>query len=219
MDDTTTARIAWIYEPSRECGARPAAASRALMGDRGRPFPPVGGGPRRPIMASRNIVDLLVQRSAYEVFAGLGVSIAPTPYGFAGRRGSPDDLVGVVQLTLNGARASLSLCVAPKTVEGASVSLGRSSPQDCVRELANQLAGRVKNRLARYQVPLDVGLPTVLSRSAHTPGSSDFTRNLVYVFRTLNEDVQVELSNHFAKLDLVYTGTVDIAEEGDVILF
>jgi hypothetical protein len=169
-------------------------------------------------MSSRSTVDLLVQRSAFEVFAALGVSVAPTPYGVTGRRAGADDLIGVMQLTLNGGRASLSLCVSPKTLEGAAAALGRSTTQDCLRELVNQLAGRIKNRLARYQVSMDFGLPTVFTRSAHSPGSSDF-KNLTYVFRTLNEDVQVELSKQFTSLELKYGGALDIAEEGDVILF
>jgi hypothetical protein len=169
-------------------------------------------------MASRTTFDLLVQRSAYEVFAALGVSVAPTPYGSGKRRVMADDLIGVVQLTLNGARASLSLCVSPRTLEAPSAAIGRSSVQDCLREVVNQLSGRIKNRLARYQVGMDMGLPTVFTRSAHSPGSSDF-KNLVYVFRTLTEDVQVELSKHFSSIELRYGGAVDIAEEGDVILF
>ena len=135
-------------------------------------------------MASRPIIDLLVQRSAYEVFAALGVSVAPAPYGSGERRATPDDLVGVIQLTLKGARASLSLCLSPRTVEGAAASLGRSTTQDCLRELVNQLAGRLKNRLARYQVRMDVGLPTVFTRSALGLASRDL-QNLVYVFRSL----------------------------------
>jgi CheY-specific phosphatase CheX len=169
-------------------------------------------------MASRTTFDLLVQRSAYEVFAALGVSIAPTPYGSGERRATADDLIGVVQLTLNGARASLSLCVSARTLEGPSAALGRHNIQDCLREVVNQLAGRIKNRLARYQVGMDVGLPTVFTRSAHSSGGRDF-KNLAYVFRTLTEDVQVELSKHFSSLELRYGGTIDIAEEGDVILF
>src|SRR6266850_486000 len=32
--------------------------------------------------------------------------------------------------------------------------------QDWLRELTNQLAGRIKNRFGRYRVPLHVGLPS-----------------------------------------------------------
>jgi hypothetical protein len=169
-------------------------------------------------MASRPTIDLLVQRSAYEVFAALGVSVAPTPCGSGERRATADDLVGVIPLTLKGCRASLSLCLSPRTLEGAATGLGRSTTHDCLRELVNQLAGRIKNRLARYQVPLDVGLPTVFTRTALGAASRDL-QNLVYVFRSLTEDVQVELSRQFAALELRYGGTLDIAEEGDVILF
>jgi len=172
-------------------------------------------------MPSRAAIDLMVQRSAFDLFAGMGVSVAPTP-GTAGPvREAPDDLIGVVTMTIEGQRATLSLCVPPRTLERARTPPGIRGAGACVQELTNQMAGRVRNRLARYQVRVDMGLPSVFARSALWSGVRDAVsgEGLVYVFRTMTEDVRVELSRNFAALELRYNGTVDVAEEGDVLLF
>lgn len=179
---------------------------------------------RATMLPSHAVIDLMVQRSAVDLFASLGVSIAPTSAALAARGPSPkersaaEDLIVTVQVTVNGKRGSLTLAVPPKALERAKGQMGRSGLTDSVRELGNQLAGRIKNRLARYRVPVEMGLPSVFTRSTYRQPVGE-APGLVYLFHTLTEDIQIDLSSHFAELDLRYDGSVDIAEEGDLLLF
>jgi hypothetical protein len=165
------------------------------------------------------MIDLMIQRSAVELFASLGVAIAPTPATVGAGRFQADDLVGIVQLSLNGLRGSLSICVSPATAARAKGHVTSGSMRDWLRELANQLAGRIKNRLARYQASVEVSLPSVLVRSALDRAQDQNGPNIVYVFRTVKDDVQVVLSGDIGNTDLRFSGTANIAEEGDIILF
>ena len=161
----------------------------------------------------------MVQRSAVELFASIGIAIAPTPAFVATPRFGPDDLVGIVQLSLNGVKGSLALATSPATMAKAKGPTVAASIQDWLRELANQLGGRLKNRLARYQVAVEVSLPTAFARNA-LERSVDFKGiTTVYVFRTIKDDVQVVLSGNLGNADLRFSGGDGIVEEGELILF
>jgi hypothetical protein len=171
-------------------------------------------------MSSRRMIDLMIQRSAVELFASLGVAIAPTPPTVGSPRIQPDDLVGLVHLSVNGVRGTLALCASPMTLSKTKGHPGvATGMHDWLRELANQLAGRIKNRLARYQVSVEVSLPTALGRNALDRGHEFKTPTTIYVFRTVRDDVQVVLSGDIGSIDLRFSGSAGIAEEGELILF
>jgi hypothetical protein len=165
------------------------------------------------------MMDLVVQRSAVELFASIGVAIAPMPAIVTAPRFGAEDLVGIVQLSVNGAKGSLALAASPTTLAKAKGYTTTSSIQDWLRELANQLAGRIKNRLARYQVTVEVSLPSALARSAFDRGFELRGNTTVYVFRTIRDDVQVVLSGDVGNTDLRFSGIEGVAEEGELILF
>ena len=90
---------------------------------------------------------------------------------------------------------------------------------DWARELVNQLMGRIKNRLVRFQVMLRVGLPTATTPDLAERQTSGAKTRLNYSFHTLRGDVLVTLAGHLDERVLVFTGNVEGVDEGDVILF
>ena len=90
--------------------------------------------------------------------------------------------------------------------------------QDWLRELTNQLAGRIKNRFGRYRVPIHVGLPSA-TKGVGEPKHDNQQSALVYLFRTLKDDVYVMLSGGFESATFDLQGGPNPAEEGDIILF
>jgi hypothetical protein len=165
------------------------------------------------------MIDLMIQRSAVELFASIGLAIAPTPAIVGSPRLGSDDVVGLVQLSVNGTRGTLAVSASAATLAKAKGQPVTTPIQDWVRELANQLGGRIKNRLARFQVSIEVSLPSALARSALDRGFEFKGPTTVYIFRTIKDDIQVVLSGDLGSADLRFTGAEGIAEEGDLILF
>ena len=90
---------------------------------------------------------------------------------------------------------------------------------DFLRELVNQLLGRLKNRLLTYQINLKVGLPRITA-----PNANDFRRDnkqecLEFTFRSLRGEVLVTLLGAINYSAIVYSGSHVAGEEGDIILF
>src|SRR5690349_12994113 len=170
---------------------------------------------------ARAIIGLIIQRSTIELFNAYGVAVAPADdAGARSSRPPRDRLIGSVQLTSETRRGILSLSCS-------DVTLGRMKPgidgvfglQDWMREVTNQLAGRIKNRFGRYRVMVQVGLPSasvVGFGDAPVDGQRD---TLVFLFRTLTDDVKVTLGGGFDGANFDLKGGPSPAEEGDIILF
>jgi len=162
-------------------------------------------------------MNLIIQRSTIELFESYGVAVAPAKSSEGIQK--PPDRIGSMQLSGSAIRGLLTLAASSATV---TRTLPRTSEaqglQDWVQELANQLAGRVRNRFARYQLAIQVSLPTSKDSQSQAPPKANLTE-LIYVFRTLKDDLVVKLSGDFADASLVFSSTAAIAEEGDIILF
>ena len=166
---------------------------------------------------SRAFMDLIIQRSTIELFESYGVAVAPADSSDVPQK--PADFVGSVQLSGTAIRGVLNLAASRDTLTRTLPRTGQTLVlQDWVRELTNQLAGRIRNRFARYQLSIQVSLPTSNHPASQPPKSAKQTE-LVYVFRTLKDDVIVKLSGDFDEGSLVFSSNPAVAEEGDVILF
>ena len=91
--------------------------------------------------------------------------------------------------------------------------------RDLLRELTNQLAGRVKNRLLNFALMLSIGVPSVLSGQALERQRPRRDTEVVYLFRTLRGEIVVTLDIHIDPGALDYSGTSRVAKEGDFIAF
>lgn len=115
-------------------------------------------------------------------------------------------------LTLSWADPVFSLFTPPV----ASTSLGA---RDLMRELTNQLAGRVKNRLLNFTLMLTIGVPTVLSGQALERQRPRRETEVVYMFRTLRGEIVVTMDLSIDGDALNYSNTNRVAKEGDFIAF
>lgn len=97
-----------------------------------------------------------------------------------------------------------------------SASLGA---RDLLRELTNQLAGRVKNRLLNFTLMLSIGVPTVLSGQALERQRQKRDTETLYLFRTLRGEILVTLDLSIDGDALSYSGTNRVAKEGEFIAF
>jgi hypothetical protein len=90
---------------------------------------------------------------------------------------------------------------------------------DWTRELTNQLLGRIKNRLAQYQVTLRTDIPSATEGKALEMRQVKFNPVLNLIFRTIRGDIVVALSGAVDYSKLYYNGSIANAAEGDIILF
>ncbi len=175
-----------------------------------------------PTTGVRGALDSIVQSSLVDLFAAYDMAVAPSPRGSAERPPSFPDISAAVAFTRRvpavvSGRLTLSLpeAVLELTKRGNAGAL-RS---DWARELASQLLGRIKNRLLQFSVRLEAGNSTVIdsqqlsARLPLTPGVR------VYSGRSLRGDIVVTLDGAPEQSQLVYLGPVNVASEGQAILF
>lgn len=131
------------------------------------------------------------------------------------------NLAGLVTLSSAKANGSLSLSWADAVFSLFSPPVPASalSARDLLRELTNQLAGRVKNRLLNFSLMLTIGVPTVLSGQALDRQRQRRETEVVYKFRTLRGEIAVTLDLVIDPDTLSYTGQTRVAKEGDFIAF
>jgi hypothetical protein len=164
----------------------------------------------------------LVQSSTVELFQSRGIAVAPLPSSV----GNPHHptyfrLAGVVTLMSPKAQGSLSLSWADPVFSLFTPPVPESSlgARDLMRELTNQLAGRLKNRLLNFALMLTVGVPTVLSGQALERQRPRRDTEVVYLFRTLRGEIVVTLDLIVDPTALNYSGQNRVAKEGDFIAF
>ncbi len=170
--------------------------------------------------AHRSIVAVIVQRSTVDLFAAHGVTVAPVglPAGRPWTRPA-DHLVGIIQVTAPKRRGILTISTSGALLTKMKPSVvDRAAQEDWVREVVNQLGGRIRNKLARYKLHLQLSLPTSLKGAAAdnkiTGGAA-----LEFLFHTLRDEIHVTLTGGFDDVGLVVQGDLGMADEGDVVLF
>jgi hypothetical protein len=167
---------------------------------------------------SKRIIDLVIHSTAVELLASFGVAAAPTPTFPNAAARALHELVGSIPFNAPGFRGTLLLSVSNATL--ASMRAG-SEPhvlREFIRELTNQLMGRIKNRFLRYQLSLTLGLPSALSSHAVTSRRPS-VKEYAYTFRTLTGDVVVLFCADFEDAKLSFSSATVAMEEGDVVLF
>ena len=176
-----------------------------------------------PASAPRiDMFDTLIQSSTVALFHAYGVAAAPltssveSPAAFA-----PDFPLGAISFRGPGMEAILILST-PRAVR-LQMRLGQHrhlDERDLARELANQAMGRLKNRLSQYQISLTCGLPICADRSSELERAMRTAGPLtIYRFRTIHGHIMVSLKGTIDTSSLVYSGTIKLNDEGDIIVF
>jgi hypothetical protein len=168
---------------------------------------------------TRSTLDILVQICTVELFQSLGVAAAPL--GVARRAVDlehPNDLVGVVGFSgvQAAGRVTLSLNDAVYGLFPSPVT-GSHAMRDAVRELTNQLIGRIKNRLMQFQVMLRIGLPSAMSAQAMVQQRPHDATVVTYRFRTLRGEVLVTFEGTLGDAVLNYSNAVRVPKDGEFI--
>jgi hypothetical protein len=170
----------------------------------------------------RGAIDSLVQSALVELFAAYDVAVAPLPRLNQQRAPSVPDVSAAVTFTQRGrfgppGRITLSL---PSTLLEVMMKNGGSSlKSDWTRELANQLIGRIKNRLLQFSARIEVGVSSGMDSKALQNHLSQVGGARVYAGRTLRGEVLVTLEGMPNESQLSYVGPVNVASEGSTILF
>jgi hypothetical protein len=170
----------------------------------------------------RPLLDALLQSSTVELFQSRGIAVAPLPSSVGNPyQATYFNLAGVVGLTAAKANGSLSLSWGDEVFSLFTPPVVSSSRagRDLLRELTNQLAGRIKNRLLNFALMLTIGVPAVLSGQAFERQRPRRETDVVYMFRTLRGAIVVTLDLQIDPDGLCYSGTNRVAKEGEFIAF
>lgn len=170
--------------------------------------------------ANTKAIDTIIQSSTVELLQAYGVCVAPR--GTAPHSGydRTHEAVGIIGFEGQGTAGRLTICVPPAVYLGLTASqLQGTTLTEWTQELANQLMGRIKNRLAQFQVPLRTHIPLVFSGAALERGRRPGTAEVRYTFKALRGEVVVTADEALTRLPLRYSTAMLIAREGDLVLF
>jgi hypothetical protein len=165
------------------------------------------------------MLDAIVQGATVGLFHSFGVAVAPLP------KAKPDSRFGFHEFTcavgFDGAKSRGGLML---SMPEDAFALLRQVPaehriHDVLRELTNQLMGRLKNRLAQFQLSLSSGLPTVLDHESAERRLARSAHVAAFPFRTLRGELHVIVEGTIDEGALKYSGTVPVQREGEIILF
>jgi hypothetical protein len=169
--------------------------------------------------STRSTLDILIQICTVELFQSLGIAAAPlTVTRRAVEPQHPNDLVGVVSFSGTQASGRITLSLNDSVYDlFPTPVVGSHAMRDAVRELTNQLIGRIKNRLMQFQVMLRIGLPSAMSAQALVQQRPATATVVTYQFRTLRGEVQVTFEGTLGDAVLNYSNSVRVPKEGEFI--
>ena len=176
-----------------------------------------------PTTGVRGAIDALVQAALVDLFQAYGVSLAPLPRSELRRLSAFPEISAAITFT-SGARSSkpgrLTLSIPSEVLEQMTNDPTRVvRHSDWARELANQLMGRIKNRLLQFSVRVTTGLPSNPDAKRLQAELTGSTALRIYLGRTLRGQVVATLEGMPKESELVYVGPECVATEGDMILF
>lgn len=173
--------------------------------------------------AARTAIDTILQSSTVELFHSQGVAVAPLAPCPLGAEQRFYEWVGLIHF--EAANLSGVLTVSTPMAVWSSREAALNGPGDAAaladwhRELANQLIGRVKNRLLKFQLLLRPRLPSALSGAALELHRKRSAKEVLYRFRALRGDVRVVVDAPLDRAILAYSAEMQVAREGELILF
>lgn len=155
-----------------------------------------------------------------DLFHAYGVAVAPLPRIALARLPRLPELSAAITFTRAGGAPGRLTLSAPAAVLDLTLSGAPTSQRlDWIRELTNQLMGRVKNRLLHFSVRVEVG-PLILVDSKQLVLQLERAVSArVYSGRTLRGEVLVTLDGMPEECELSYVGAGTQPSEGDMILF
>jgi hypothetical protein len=171
--------------------------------------------------APRQVLDVILQSCTVELFHALGVAVAPIGRSWtASAPRAHFSLVGTVGFSDPKANGSLVLSMDDSVYAlFPQPALTSRAKEDLLRELTNQLIGRIKNRLLQFQLTLRTALPSVVRKQMIDQQFGSATPFAAYVFRTLRGEVVMTVHGLIDEAALNYAARVVVPKEGDFIEF
>ncbi|HET9958341.1 MAG TPA: chemotaxis protein CheX [Polyangiaceae bacterium] len=166
-------------------------------------------------------LDTIVQSATVELFHSQGIALGPIPRTQStAMKLRQAGLIGLINFTSPSMSGSLGLALSADVLSSAPDGPKQEhAVRDWLRESTNQLMGRIKNRCLQFQVTLQAGLPSIVNGEALLRQSPRNETELLYMFRALRGEVSVSLRGRLDTKSLVYSGSVSVASEGELILF
>jgi hypothetical protein len=175
---------------------------------------------RNGASTTARILKLVTQSCAVDLFHSRGVALAPLAKGSAEWAVAGCDRLGTMTLFGPKSAGILSLGIERTVFDALSVSPGdHAAADDLLRELTNQLAGRIKNRLLQFQVPMRLGLPTTVRADSLAGRARHASAGVTCFFRTLRGLVAIGLNGGVEEGSLDYSNSILVPKEGDFIAF
>lgn len=167
--------------------------------------------------APRVAIDSLVQACMVDLFNAYEVAFAPMPNWSLASAPVPETSVSETFRTADGNSGRLTLSLPSELLAHMKADESTSVRMDWARELANQLVGRIKNRLLAFGVRLELGLPTLLDTRTLELQLQDPMGLRVYVGRTRHGLVLITVQGLPADNALSYVGASASASEGAML--
>lgn len=179
-----------------------------------------------------NIIDALLRESCQQLFDNYEVPIGPvgTPGSQASPTGAerPAELAAFIGYTCDHMKGTLLVITSRALVHSSDPTTRHSETfeeedlRDWLGELANQLLGRLKNKLIEYGMPIELTTPTTLAGMQLTPGKNSSLAGRRTVFCSGEEAFQLYFNAKMTEdAQLVYTPTPpsEQTDDGDPMFF
>lgn len=170
-------------------------------------------------MSHRTLIDTIVRSATVELFQALSIAVAPISGGQSDDAIRLPDVAASIEFSAPGFAGTLYLCCPWTLVPKHDQKVRAPTAEDWVRELTNQLLGRIKIRLMQSDIDLKAGLPKTCNSELlqRRFGQRDNAR--FYEFRTLRGDVVLIAEGVLRDSILDYSHAITNVREGDIILF
>ena len=168
-------------------------------------------------MAIADTLNNLLFTGTLGLFKAYGVQLAEDPAGAKETANTWAAVVGFQGAAIGGA----VVLVVDSALLHASVPTRETTEREWIGELANQLLGRIKNRLLAYGVDIAAATPGVLGAVRIVPnGPRDQRQGITMVANGNRVTVWIDYHVKDAqRLDKLSRGEADVGREGDLILF
>ncbi|RYZ07629.1 MAG: hypothetical protein EOO73_11675 [Myxococcales bacterium] len=173
------------------------------------PSPPPFGEPKSGVRVS---VDSLVQGALVDLFNAYEVAVAPLPRSALPAPPTPEVSAAAAFRSSDGVAGRLTLSLPSALLEQMKGQEATSVRMDWARELANQLLGRIKNRLLPFGVRIEIGLLTLLDPKLMQHQAQNLSGLRLYLGRTLRGHVLVTAQGLPNDAALKYVGAAAAVE-------
>lgn len=158
----------------------------------------------------------IIEDCATGLFESYGLSVQPESSGDPSGMG----MAGIIGFTHAKMRGTLIIAATEEILESTRGTGSESRGRDWVAELANQLLGRIKNKLVARGVELDMTTPLAI-RGQHLSMAFEDEQLISVPMRSEDHPIRVWFDFDAADdLTLQANGAAaDVASEGDMLLF